>query len=187
MNMNELNIDKLLEKYFEGETTLDEENQLKEYFNQPVIPEKYEKYSGHFRFIESESKENLSEEFDVDLSECISRTKIYRTNFIYKIGYGIAAVAAVIAILIMAYVQYSSLPFKSLRLDYLSQDTYKDPELAYAETKKTLLYVSEKMNTGMNELEKLSKFNKSINKLEKITDFNKYQSMIFKGEKNNEN
>jgi len=39
---------------------------LKEYFNQPEIPEQYEKYSGHFRFIESESKENLSEEFDVD-------------------------------------------------------------------------------------------------------------------------
>lgn len=187
MSMKELKIDELLEKYFAGETSLDEENVLKEYFNQPMISERYEKYVVHFRFIDSESKEILSNDFDEVLYEKILKTKIYKTNLIYKIGYSIAAVAAVVAILIMAYVQYSSLPFKSLRLDYLSQDTYKDPELAYAETKKTLLYVSEKMNIGMNKLEKLSKFNKNINELEKISEFNKYQSMIFKGEKNNEN
>ncbi|OGU15578.1 MAG: hypothetical protein A2X61_03275 [Ignavibacteria bacterium GWB2_35_12] len=187
MSTKESKIDELIIKYFDGETSLEEENELKEFFNQSEIPERYEKFVSHFKFIDTESKEFLSDDFDDVVSKRITQTKIHKTNFIYKIGYGIAAVAAVIAILMMAYVQYSSLPFKSLRLDYLSQDTYKDPNLAYAETKKTLLYVSSEMNKGMAQLEKLSKFDKSINELEKLSDFNKYQSMIFKGDKNNEN
>ncbi|MCL5990646.1 MAG: hypothetical protein M1419_00905 [Bacteroidetes bacterium] len=185
--MKELKIDELLNKYFEGETSLKEENELKDFFIQSEIPEQYEKYAVHFKQIDSESKEILSDDYDEALNWRIFETKIYKSNFINKIGYSIAAVAAVAAILIMAYVQYSSLPFKSLRLDYLSQDTYKDPEIAYAETKKTLLYVSSEMNKGMAQLEKLSTFDKSINELEKISDFNKYQSMIFKGEMNDEN
>ena len=185
--MRELKIDELLEKYFSGETSLEEENALKHYFSQSETPEKYEKYKGLFNFIDAESNEILSEDFNEVLSEKMTRNKIYKSNLLFKISYSIAAVAAAIAILIMAYVQYSSLPDKSLRLDFLSHDTYKDPNLAYAETKKTLLYVSEEMNKGMDKLEKLSKFHKSINELEKISDFNKYQSMIFKGEKGNEN
>jgi hypothetical protein len=184
--MKEYNIDELLNKYFEGETSLEEEYSLKEYFNQSRIPEKYEKYSGHFKFLLSESQNRL-EDSDVIADYKIERIKINRNNLIFKIGYTITAVAAVAAILIMAYTQYSSLPDKSLKLDFLSQDTYKDPELAYAETKKTLLYVSEKLNDGMEPLEKLSEFDKSLNELEKISDFNKYQSLIFKGDKYNEN
>ncbi|MBI5324491.1 MAG: hypothetical protein HZB41_04345 [Ignavibacteriae bacterium] len=185
--MNELKIDELLNKYFEGETSLDEEKQLKEYFSQQDIPVEYEKYSGHFGILLAESKIETGKEFDVVFSNEIIKPKIYKHGFIYRIGYAITAVAAVAAILIMAYVQYSSLPNKNLRLDYLKYDTYKDPKLALDETKKTLLIVSVEINKGMEQLGKLSKFDKSINELEKISDFNKYQSKFFKGGKENEN
>ncbi|TAL67894.1 MAG: hypothetical protein EPN82_12475 [Bacteroidetes bacterium] len=185
--MNESKIDELLDKYFEGETSLGEEKLLKEFYSRPVIPEQYEKYAGHFRFLSLESDEISDIDFyEISFDE-INKPKIYKTELINKIGYTITAVAAVAAILIMAYIQYSSIPNKNLRLDYLKYDTYKNPEIAYKETKKTLLYVSEEMNKGMEQLEKLSEFDKSMNELEKISDFNKYQSKFFKGESENEN
>ena len=185
--MNESKIDELLNKYFEGDTSSQEEEQLKEYFSRRDIPVKYEKYSGYFKFLLAESNVETEKDFNIDFSNEIEKPKIYKPGFIYKIGYTITAIAAVAAILIMAYIQYSSLPNKYLRLDYLKNDTYKNPELAYNETKKTLLFVSVEMNKGIEQLDKLSKFDKSINELEKISDFNKYQSKFFKGGNENEN
>ena len=54
-------IDKLLNKYFEGETSLNEEKWLRDYFNRKNLPEQYEEYAPMFRHfaakIESQSNE----------------------------------------------------------------------------------------------------------------------------------
>lgn len=51
------NIDKILEKYFEGETTLEEESVLRNYFRQPDIDKRHKIYAPMFNFFSEERKE----------------------------------------------------------------------------------------------------------------------------------
>lgn len=55
MNMND--IDKLLEKYFEGETSLGEEQILRNYFLQTKIEDRHKAYKPIFNFFSEEKKE----------------------------------------------------------------------------------------------------------------------------------
>ena len=49
-----MDIDSLLNKYFEGETTLEEEHTLRAYFNQEKIPEHLKEVAPIFKYIEDE-------------------------------------------------------------------------------------------------------------------------------------
>ncbi|MBT8295479.1 MAG: hypothetical protein KJO51_03605, partial [Gramella sp.] len=62
----ELNkIEKLLERYDEGETSLAEEKQLREYFLKNEIPVHLRSYQLMFRFSERQGKEQLKETVQV--------------------------------------------------------------------------------------------------------------------------
>lgn len=56
-----MNIEELLNKYFEGETTCEEERQLRQYFAEGMVPEHLEVYRPMFAFFdkEKESPEQL--------------------------------------------------------------------------------------------------------------------------------
>ena len=49
-----MNIDGLLNKYFDGETTLEEERMLRTYFNQDNLPEHLKEFAPMFNYIEDE-------------------------------------------------------------------------------------------------------------------------------------
>ncbi len=49
-----MNIDGLLNKYFDGETTLEEERMLRTYFNQDNLPEHLKEFAPMFDYIEDE-------------------------------------------------------------------------------------------------------------------------------------
>lgn len=57
MNMND--IDKLLEKYFEGETSLDEEQILRDYFLRTKIEDRHKEYKPIFNFFSEEKRETV--------------------------------------------------------------------------------------------------------------------------------
>lgn len=54
-------IDKILEKYFEGETSLEEEKQLRSYFRRADVAERHEMYKPIFYFFSEERKEVTTE------------------------------------------------------------------------------------------------------------------------------
>lgn len=47
---------RLIEKYFEGETSSGEEKMLRDYFAQPNLPDDLKEFAPLFRFLENESK-----------------------------------------------------------------------------------------------------------------------------------
>ena len=49
-----MDIDSLLNKYFDGETTLEEERMLRTYFNQDNLPEHLKEFAPMFNYIEDE-------------------------------------------------------------------------------------------------------------------------------------
>ena len=51
-----MNIEELLNKYFEGETTCDEERQLQQFFTQGIVPEHLEAYRPLFAFFKEEKQ-----------------------------------------------------------------------------------------------------------------------------------
>ena len=61
-------IEQLLERYWQGETTLQEETILKTFFSQPDIPEDLRKYSALFTY-EAEKAEGLGDDFDARMLE----------------------------------------------------------------------------------------------------------------------
>lgn len=65
-------IEQLLERYWQGETTLQEENILRSFFSQPDIPESLQKYSALFTY---EKEEPLGDDFDTRILEMIGENE----------------------------------------------------------------------------------------------------------------
>lgn len=61
-------IEQLLERYWQGETTLQEENILRSFFSQLDIPEHLQKYKALFTY---EKEEALGDDFDTRILEMI--------------------------------------------------------------------------------------------------------------------
>lgn len=55
-----MKIEELLNKYFEGETTCEEEHQLRNFFTQDIVPEHLESYRPMFAFFEEEKKQGIT-------------------------------------------------------------------------------------------------------------------------------
>lgn len=138
-------IEKILEKYFDGESTLKEEKKLFEYFNSENVAPHLNTYKPFFQFVAKEK----TQQSKTRISENIPRKKP-------KQWLSIAAAVCVftLGILWIYNTKLNSVP---------SDKTIEDPKLAYEETKKALLLVSENLNKGMNQTEYLSEFNKSKN------------------------
>lgn len=164
--MNLQRIEQLIEKYEKGETTADEEQLLKSFFLNEEVPLHLRNYKALFAYFESSKKEELiSSDFDEKVLAAIQdRKTIPIFNGSRKRLYFIASVAAGLLILFGLYFRYG--------LNETSPDeTFNDPMLAYAETKKILLKVSANMNAGVNEMKSIKEFNDGLSELEKVSAF----------------
>ena len=52
-----MNIEELLNKYFDGDTTCEEERELRRFFTQETVPEHLKEYSPLFAFLAKENKQ----------------------------------------------------------------------------------------------------------------------------------
>lgn len=138
-------IEEIIAKYFEGESTLAEERMLSEYFSSKNIAPHLITYKPLFQFVEKEK----NQQSNVQISKKILEKKS-------KPWFALAAAVCLfsVGILWVYDSQVNSTP---------TDGTIDDPELAYEETKKALLLVSENLNKGMNKTVYLSEFNKSKN------------------------
>jgi len=151
------NIEQLLEKYENGETTLKEEQQLKNYFSQETVAQHLEMYKPIFAYF----KVNQEEQFTKTLPLKTKR------NFNYKW----LSVAAVAVLMIGFY-------FKSN--DQNDLGTYDDPELAYNEVLKSLAMISNQFNKGTSTISYLNEINKGTSALGYLNQFENSKNLIFK-------
>ena len=152
------NIEKLLEKYENGETTIKEEQQLKNYFSQETVPPHLEMYKSMFTYF----LQNEQEQFTKDVP--------LKTKF--KINYKWISVAAVAVLMLGFY-------FKSDIIN--TEETYSDEEvqLAYNQMKSSLELISNKFNEGTASLDYLGEVDKGKQSLGYLNEWNK-TSLIFK-------
>ncbi len=151
------NIEKLLEKYENGETSLKEEQQLKHYFKQETVAPHLEMYKPMFAYF----LVNRQEQFTKDVPLKTKR------NFNYKW----ISVAAVAVLMLGFY-------FGTSFTDKLG--TYEDPQLAFNEFSKSMEMISTKFNTGASTVGYLNEVNKGTSTLGYLNEIEKTTSIIFK-------
>lgn len=146
-------IDQILDKYWEGETSLQEEAQLREYFAQDDVPAKYDSIKPMFQFFKQEQEAYLNGDFDERLSSKLKAVEKQEPKA-KSLTFYIRRVAAIAAILVGVFFVtnkvYTSIDPPGVAM---SDDEKKEAKLAYAEAKAALLLISKKLNKGTNKAE----------------------------------
>ena len=152
------NIENLLEKYENGETSLKEEQQLKNYFSQEIVAPHLEIYKPMFTYFLVNKQEQFTK--DVPLET--------KRNFNYK-WISVAAVA----LLMLGFYFGTSIGQAEL-------GTYEDPQLAFNEFSKSMEMISSKFNKGASTVGYLNEVNKGTSTLGYLNEVENTTSIIFK-------
>ncbi|MFH0843146.1 MAG: hypothetical protein V1903_11050 [Bacteroidota bacterium] len=149
--MKEERLKDLLDKYYKGETSEAEERELKIYLSGSYILKGYDAerdifshYPLHDAILEPSS--GFSERImkAVDELERLEKSKLVRKRYISILS----SAAAILLFMGSYYIFFGHKP---------TEDTFTDPQLAYAETMRILNEVSVKLNKGTEALRPISK------------------------------
>jgi hypothetical protein len=133
-------IEELLDKYFDAETSIAEEKQLKAYFASPGVAPHLEQYRPVFGYLSQAGTQQF--EKSVPLQP--------RKRYVAWLSVA-ASVVVMFGIFTFLYNQPQE------------QDlgTYDDPEIAFRETQKALNMLSKNVNVGVNSMEYIGEYEKS--------------------------
>ena len=163
--MDSKRLDELLQKYWKAETSLEEEQELRIYFANDVIPEQFSETASLFRYFETQKNVSLYDaHFDKNLKE-----KIKPAGKVIPISMGHLARIAAGLIVVAAATFFIRDEVRKAYPDE-PEDTYTDPKVAFEETKKALMMISKSFNKAQKEASKINVFNEAQDKLKKVQD-----------------
>lgn len=155
----------LLDRYFEGETTLEEEQQLRTWFHSEDLPADLLPFRPLFLHFEKEQTEGLSSDFEKRLLEKLDPKPETPVRRLFPMVWRVAA--AVLMAFTAGYLGYMLPQWQQSQpvAGQIDWEKYEidDPELALEETKEALLLLSEKLNRSAN------KATKELKKVEKVS------------------
>jgi len=179
------NIKQLLNEFYNGNTTIEQEQDLLRFFSSDYVPEELLDEAKIFLSIYDGDDINIPEDLDINLSVLIdnldsndklksNKLNLYNDNkpnelldppqnkvsIFSRQWIKVASIAASFTLIFtLSLYLYNS--------EYQIADTYSDPELAYAETQKALSLVATNLNEGFEQIEttkeNLGKANKILN------------------------
>jgi hypothetical protein len=174
--MNEEELNRLLEKYYNGESTEEEERSLRDYFSSDNIPEGFDAEKVIFGFyLSTEKIPEPSHGFEnriltgIDALEAKKGYQKIRKYILLSLS--TAAGLFILAGSYFFFINRTEPP-----------DTFSNPEIAYVETMKILMDVSSQMNNGAMALEPVGKISEM--KTKSIETINKSTALIEKNLKN---
>ena len=138
------NIEKLLDKYFDGETSIHEENTLKEYFSKATVPEHLQHYQAMFAYFAQNKKETAPQNIQVK-----PKKKTWLVSWTAK-------AAVVLLLLAIGYTLYPK---------GISDAEKKEAQMAFLETQKALNLISQNLNKGNYAVTYLNEFEISKKKV----------------------
>ncbi|MGJ8685185.1 MAG: hypothetical protein ACSHWW_11205 [Nonlabens sp.] len=147
----------LLNKYWEGQTSLEEEQQLKDYFNSNEVAPEHEVYRSIFNTFELENELEKGLEFDAFAKMSPVEKPVDRSMIKVLKGLGIAAGFAAVIALGSTYI--------GVEKTETNLGTYDDPKEAYYATVEALQLVSTKFNNGRSNLQPLEEINNQTEKV----------------------
>ncbi len=145
-------IKQLLERYYDGETSLEEEASLRAYFKNNEVPEELLTAKMQFQFFAEAQKEQLTKEVFEERLYTPPKAKVRKLR-LPRFAY---AAAASVALLLAGYFL---LPTNTTpKRQYSSR---KNPEQAYEDTKRALLFISAHLNKGTKDVKKIKKLHQA--------------------------
>jgi hypothetical protein len=156
----------LIEKYFKGETSLEEETELNTYFNSDQIDPKHQAYQPLFQYFKKEQEVEVSKGFDKRLFEKIENqgAKVIQLRSFTR---RLMRVAAVAVVFLAAYLFFNKPAEQAPPVVDWSAYEIHDEQLAYEETVKALRLLSSKINKGkkktVDEVSKSEPVSKYLN------------------------
>lgn len=149
----------LLEKYFEAQTSMHEEQQLSDYFLSGNVDEEFAPYVGLFAEIEEmkhfEDKDSIEQSV---MEYVLQYEKSAHKSRLKQLWISVSGIAA------MLLVSIGGVWFYQQQQPY--KDTFDNPEEAMVYIQTTLHYVSSKYQEGMAELQQFDKLKEAIKPLE---------------------
>ena len=137
------NIEKLVEKYENAETSLQEEQVLKAFFQQDAVPAHLLEYKTMFNYFDQSSAEGFTKSIQL---------KPKRSNWKWL------SIAATVALLVSIYTINSP--------GTLNESERQEAQLAFQETQKAFQLISQNLNKGNTvALAGLQEFGKAQNKV----------------------
>ncbi len=161
--MDSSKAEQLLEKYWMCETSLEEEQQLREFFLSKDAPESLKATAAMFRFFDAEKNKSVNENFEPTVTKQLRRRQGGKIVSMVSFA-NIARIAAGIMVVVAAAYFIKQEIRKSYPQEL--QDTYTDPEMAFEETKKALMMISNSFGKAKHEAEKMKVFNEAERKIQ---------------------
>ena len=157
---NYQHIEHLLDKYWEGETTLEEEKTLTTFFASANVPLEFQAFQSIFKAKNDIHTQHLSADFDKNLLAMLENKAEEKAE--PKIVYlqnpqaaelqkwrWMAGIAASIALILAVYiVMPKTTETVEIAKTELTEEEHKEALVAYEQTKMALMFVSAKMNYG---------------------------------------
>ncbi|MEN9918609.1 MAG: hypothetical protein RL662_1045 [Bacteroidota bacterium] len=159
MKDNEIHKQQLVDAFYEGETSIEEEHLLYTFFSKESVPKHLFDEQKVFNKLKALSDQKLEASLKKELNILIDqlaeaeepKVEISKKRSLLVGWKSITGIAASIIILLSLGI------YSSISKDEPLTDTYTNEEQAYIETQKTLLYVANKLNKGFDEVEIVEK------------------------------
>ncbi|HZX74149.1 MAG TPA: hypothetical protein VFE57_07005 [Cyclobacteriaceae bacterium] len=158
--MDSKQINELIEKYWNCETSLEEEQLLREYFNGQDIPESLKEVATLFQYFEREKTKSLDPSFDENVKRRFREGARVRSLSMVQIVRIAAGVFVVIAATFFIR--------KEIKEAYPDEiaETYTDPKVALEETKKALMMISNSFNKAEKGAGQIKIFNEAETRIQ---------------------
>jgi hypothetical protein len=177
--MNTSGIEALLEKYYEGTTTLQEEKILRDFFRNTDVYDNLKSHQKMLEFFTDEHGQEIKDKgFDQNLTQRLAdesmETPIISMNASRNRFVFISSIAASILLLIGLFFTYRQDVFRKEKPMRFTANQ----EIAFAEANEALLIVSANLNAGLKQVEHLQMVDMAMKNVQLFNRFYQYQTII---------
>lgn len=181
MKIEDINIDDLIEKYYDCETSLEEEKYLSEYFSSNNVADHHKVLIPQFAYLKMEESK-LSSQFEAKILEILNQKeekKPIKLSFFSGNYWKYSAAAVVLLGIGMAYFLNSN------SIKVTGNSSMSEEDFAYNETISALQIISDNLGSADDHFQTFELLNKGLEQINQINHFEKLKYLdrvIKKGE-----
>jgi hypothetical protein len=154
--MDSRELERLLEKYWACETSLEEEQLLRDHFRKTEATDATRDVAAMFAYFDTQRRRDVDDPVFDQRIHNVAKPGLPMLNRVVRNSLRIAAGIAVLVAAV--WLVRTEIRKETPRV---MVDTYSDPELAFEETKRALLMISRSFETAEEQARKLDLFNEA--------------------------
>ncbi|MDP1621493.1 MAG: hypothetical protein Q8M08_04050 [Bacteroidales bacterium] len=176
--MNTGRIEAILKRYYEGNTSLQEEKILRDFFQGQDVPAHLRSHQSMFAYYVEEQRQEINDpEFNNKVMERIAEEQPEQLMIRIhpnrnRMMFIISVAASVLLLAGLFFVFQNDLFNTSLTKNG------PNPEIAYADVSETLMVVSGNLNYGLKHVNRLQMVDKAMKNMQLFGKFYQYQTII---------